>query len=75
VDLKAAVRYLGHNAGVIPGNVNWIVSTGVSARGAKASPIDAGSDPEAALESAAKTIGAGEADRLANAFYPGAGGR
>ena len=34
VDLKAAVRYVRHNAGIIPGNVNWIVTTGVSAGGA-----------------------------------------
>lgn len=34
VDLKAAVRYLRHNRGVIPGNVDWIFSTGVSAGGA-----------------------------------------
>jgi hypothetical protein len=34
VDLKAAVRYIRHNQGVIPGNVNWIFSTGVSAGGA-----------------------------------------
>lgn len=34
VDLKAAVRYIRHNQGVIPGNVNHIISTGVSAGGA-----------------------------------------
>lgn len=34
VDLKAAVRYLRHNAGILPGNTGWIVSTGVSAGGA-----------------------------------------
>lgn len=34
VDLKAAIRYIRHNKGVIPGNVNWIFSTGVSAGGA-----------------------------------------
>jgi hypothetical protein len=34
VDLKAAVRYVRHNEGVMPGNVNWIFSTGVSAGGA-----------------------------------------
>jgi hypothetical protein len=34
VDLKAAVRYIRHNQGVIPGNVNRIISTGVSAGGA-----------------------------------------
>lgn len=34
VDLKAAVSYIRHNQGVMPGNVNWIFSTGVSAGGA-----------------------------------------
>jgi hypothetical protein len=34
VDLKAAVRYLRHNKGVVPGNTDWIFSTGVSAGGA-----------------------------------------
>ena len=34
VDLKAAVRYLRYNEGVIPGNMNAIYSTGGSAGGA-----------------------------------------
>ncbi len=34
VDLKAAIRYIRHNQGVMPGNVDWIFSTGVSAGGA-----------------------------------------
>lgn len=34
VDLKAAVRYLRHNQGVMPGNTDWIVSAGGSAGGA-----------------------------------------
>jgi hypothetical protein len=34
VDLKAAVRYVRHNKGVMPGNVNRIISTGGSAGGA-----------------------------------------
>ena len=34
VDLKAAVRYLRHNKGIMPGNPDWIVSTGGSAGGA-----------------------------------------
>ena len=34
VDLKAAVRYLRHNKGTLPGNTDWIISTGVSAGGA-----------------------------------------
>lgn len=34
IDLKAAVRYLRHNKGVVPGNPDRIFSTGVSAGGA-----------------------------------------
>ncbi len=34
VDLKAAVRYLHHNDKAMPGNADWIVSTGSSAGGA-----------------------------------------
>ncbi|WP_039796217.1 subtype B tannase [Nocardia araoensis] len=34
VDLKAAVRYLRHNSGRVPGNTDRIVATGVSAGGA-----------------------------------------
>ena len=41
VDLKAAVRYIRHNKGVIPGNVNWIISTGVSAGGALSAVLGA----------------------------------
>lgn len=36
VDLKAAVRYLHHNQGRVPGNVNRIITTGTSAGGALA---------------------------------------
>lgn len=34
VDLKAAVRYLRHNRGHMPGNPDWIVTSGCSAGGA-----------------------------------------
>jgi BD-FAE len=34
VDIKAAVRYIRHNKGILPGNVDWIFSHGVSAGGA-----------------------------------------
>jgi hypothetical protein len=34
VDLKAAVRYIRYNKGVMPGNTAWLVSTGCSAGGA-----------------------------------------
>ncbi|MFE2315936.1 subtype B tannase [Streptomyces sp. NPDC059441] len=41
VDLKAAVRYLRANKGVIPGNTDRIVSTGTSAGGALSSLLGA----------------------------------
>lgn len=41
VDLKAAVRYIRHNKGIIPGNVDWIVSVGCSAGGAISSLLGA----------------------------------
>ena len=34
VDLKAAIRYLRHNKGILPGNVDQIISVGCSAGGA-----------------------------------------
>ena len=34
VDLKAAVRYIRHNNGVIPGNTDWIIAAGASGGGA-----------------------------------------
>lgn len=34
VDLKAAVRYIRHNKGILPGDPDYIISTGVSAGGA-----------------------------------------
>ncbi len=44
VDLKAAVRYIRHNRGVLPGNPDWIVSTGVSAGGALSALLGASGD-------------------------------
>jgi hypothetical protein len=44
VDLKAAVRYLRANKGVIPGNTDRIVSTGTSAGGALSSLLGASGD-------------------------------
>lgn len=44
VDLKAAVRYLKANKGRVPGNVNRIVSSGVSAGGALSSLLGASGD-------------------------------
>ena len=60
VDLKAAVRYLRHNAGGAPGNVNWIVSTGVSAGGAFSALLGASGDSPL-YEPYLKEIGAAEA--------------
>lgn len=44
VDLKAAVRYLKHNKGLVPGNTDWIVSTGTSAGGALSALLGASGD-------------------------------
>ncbi len=41
VDLKAAVRYLRHNKGIIPGDVEKIISDGTSAGGAMSSLLGA----------------------------------
>jgi hypothetical protein len=60
VDLKAAVRYIRHNQGIIPGNVNWIFSTGVSAGGALSALL--GSSGNSHLyDSYLKEIGAADA--------------
>jgi len=60
VDLKAAVRYIQHNQGVIPGNVNWIFSTGVSAGGALSALLgSSGNSP--LYDSYLKEIGAADA--------------
>jgi hypothetical protein len=61
VDLKAAVRYLRHNRGVVPGNVDWIISTGVSAGGALAALLGASGNSEL-YEPYLKEIGAAEAE-------------
>ena len=46
VDLKAAVRYLRYNQGKMPGNTNYIISTGVSAGGAYSALLGAsGNNP------------------------------
>ncbi|MEU1178164.1 subtype B tannase [Streptomyces sp. NPDC005820] len=44
VDLKAAVRYLKYNRGRVPGNVDRIVSSGVSAGGALSALLGASGD-------------------------------
>jgi hypothetical protein len=61
VDLKAAVRYLRHNHGIIPGNTEWIISTGVSAGGALSALLGAsGNSP--LYEPYLRAIGAAKAD-------------
>lgn len=50
VDLKAAVRYLRANAGIIPGNTDWIVSSGTSAGGALSTLLGASGDSEGYAE-------------------------
>ncbi|MBK7131543.1 MAG: alpha/beta hydrolase [Bacteroidales bacterium] len=60
VDLKAAIRYIRHNKGVMPGNPDWIISTGVSAGGALSALLGAsGNSP--LYDSYLKEIGAADA--------------
>jgi len=60
VDLKAAVRYLRHNAGRIPGNMKWITSTGGSAGGALSTLLAASGDSPL-YESYLNELGAADA--------------
>jgi predicted secreted protein/acetyl esterase/lipase len=39
VDLKAVVRYIRYNRGVMPGNANWIVPAGISGGGAQSTLV------------------------------------
>jgi acetyl esterase/lipase len=60
VDLKAAVRYIRYNKGVIPGNTNWIVSAGISGGGALSSLLGvSGNSP--LYDAALQQIGAANA--------------
>ncbi len=59
VDLKAAVRYIRHNKGIMPGNANWIISTGVSAGGAISALLGA-SGNSLMYDAYLKEIGAAE---------------
>ena len=60
VDLKAAVRYIRHNQGVLPGNTDWIIATGCSAGGALSSLLAAsGNSP--LYEPYLKDLGAAQA--------------
>jgi hypothetical protein len=60
VDLKAAVRYIRHNAGVMPGNTAWIVSTGGSAGGALSALLGASGNSNL-YDAYLKEIGAADA--------------
>ena len=61
VDLKAAVRYLRHNDAVMPGNANWIISTGGSAGGALSALLGASGNSRM-YDTYLKEIGAANAD-------------
>ena len=61
VDLKAAVRYLRHNRGIVPGNVDWIVSSGVSAGGALSALLGASGNSDL-FEPYLRVIGAAQAE-------------
>jgi len=61
VDLKAAVRYLRHNKGILPGNVDQIISAGCSAGGAISALLGtSGNSP--LYDSYLKEIGAADAN-------------
>jgi hypothetical protein len=61
VDLKAAVRYLRHNKGILPGNVDQIISVGCSAGGAVSALLGtSGNSP--LFDSYLKEIGAADAN-------------
>jgi hypothetical protein len=61
VDLKAAIRYLRHNRGVVPGNVDWIFSSGVSAGGAFSALLGASGNSDL-FEPYLQEIGAAKED-------------
>ncbi|HOW86580.1 MAG TPA: subtype B tannase [Candidatus Aminicenantes bacterium] len=61
VDLKAAVRYIRHNTGVMPGNPGRIVSTGVSAGGALSALLGASGNSRL-YDADLEKIGAADAD-------------
>lgn len=70
VDLKAAVRYIRHNTGKIPGNTDCIVSAGCSAGGALSAVLGtSGNSP--LFKSYLEEIGAADArdDIFASACY------
>lgn len=70
VDLKAAVRYIRHNKGILPGNTEQIVSSGCSAGGGLSALLGAsGNSP--LYEADLKAIGA--AKERDNIFASGCG--
>jgi acetyl esterase/lipase len=69
VDLKAAVRYIRHNDGIMPGNSEWIIAAGISGGGAQSTLLGvSGNSPlyNAALEE----IGAANASDAIYASAP-----
>jgi hypothetical protein len=70
VDLKAAVRWLHHNAGRLPGNTERIVSNGTSAGGALSALLGAsGNHPDYAAELQALGAAPGRDDVFAVSAY------
>ncbi len=70
VDLKAAVRWLRHNAGRMPGNVERIISNGTSAGGALSALLGAsGNHPDYAAELQALGAAPGRDDVFAVSAY------
>jgi hypothetical protein len=61
VDLKAAVRYLRYNKGQIPGNTDWIITTGGSAGGAL-STLLAASGNSSLYDADLNALGAADTD-------------
>ena len=61
VDLKAAIRYLRYNAGSIPGNTDWIVTSGGSAGGAL-SALVAASGNSSLYDADLNALGAADTD-------------
>jgi acetyl esterase/lipase len=64
VDLKSAVRYLHYNDAVMPGNAEWIVSTGVSAGGALSALLGASGDSDLYAAYFAELGAADASDRI-----------
>ncbi|MER6123112.1 subtype B tannase [Streptomyces sp. NPDC001795] len=61
VDLKAALRYLRHNKDRIPGNKDWIITSGGSAGGALSALVGA-SGNSTLYDAELKALGAADAD-------------